>query len=275
LYGILIILTGAWCRWLRDRTDATRSLPAPPIPERIDPYEIAYLRGGENELLRVAIVQLVALEYLRVETRKESLWKPLEMRIVQLHEGETPGLSVLERCVFDWFRSARKFDEIFQDGELFAKLRPYMCGFEEKLHSGQLLTSESDHPGLATLIGLGLVVSGGIGLLRLSAGVLHDRPVGFLIFMGIGGLALVASTRRDRLSCRGKAYLQALQEKWGSLKTSPVTSGGPVALATALFGVAVLAGTSCAALAVAFKKSASSGADGCGDGCGGCGGCGD
>ena len=35
--------------------DRTRHREPPPIPARLDPYELAYLRGGETEVTRIAI----------------------------------------------------------------------------------------------------------------------------------------------------------------------------------------------------------------------------
>ncbi len=39
--------------------DQTLGFDLPVIPAKIDPYQIAYLRGGENETTRVAVASLV------------------------------------------------------------------------------------------------------------------------------------------------------------------------------------------------------------------------
>ena len=41
------------------RADRTIELDLPKITSKVDPYEIAYLRGGENEVARVAIASLI------------------------------------------------------------------------------------------------------------------------------------------------------------------------------------------------------------------------
>ncbi len=116
-YAILIVF--AIRSWQRERNDPTRILPLPSIPLRIDPYQIACLRRGENALAPIAIVQLTDLGFLRVETRKRRWWNPKRTYIVQA-EGhpETCSLSALERSVFDWFAPGRKIEEVFKGGEL-------------------------------------------------------------------------------------------------------------------------------------------------------------
>jgi hypothetical protein len=48
LYAGVILATLAICRVWASRQDPTRHLPTPPVPDDIDPLEIAYLRGTEN-----------------------------------------------------------------------------------------------------------------------------------------------------------------------------------------------------------------------------------
>ena len=65
-FAILIVIVAAIC-WRRKRTqDSSTELPPLDVPDQIDPYDIAYLRGGENELARVLIVRLIERKYLRI-----------------------------------------------------------------------------------------------------------------------------------------------------------------------------------------------------------------
>lgn len=59
LYAIVIVLTLAYCGWSVSRLDATTEERLPLVPARPDPLEIAYLRGGENEVTRVAVFDLI------------------------------------------------------------------------------------------------------------------------------------------------------------------------------------------------------------------------
>src|SRR5689334_2070897 len=65
VYVLIITVAVAWVRWRVKTLDPTRDLPTPLLPTEFDPAEIAYLRGGASELLRVTIVDLIARGYLR------------------------------------------------------------------------------------------------------------------------------------------------------------------------------------------------------------------
>ena len=69
-YAILIVATVAFCWWRRQRCDSSVSLPPASLPDRPEPYEIAFLRGGETEVARVAIVRLMELGYLEIANKK-------------------------------------------------------------------------------------------------------------------------------------------------------------------------------------------------------------
>ncbi|MBM2846884.1 MAG: Ser/Gly rich, Cys interspersed [Bacteroidetes bacterium] len=70
IYGSVIALTLAGCWWWYRQGDSTASLPAPQIPSTPDPYEIAYLRSGENEVLRVVLFRLLQQGALQVIPKK-------------------------------------------------------------------------------------------------------------------------------------------------------------------------------------------------------------
>src|SRR2546421_9539199 len=70
LYVIVIVATVLVSRFAIGRLDSTAGAPPPPIPANPDPYEIAYLRGGENELVRVLIFHLIQRGYLETIDRK-------------------------------------------------------------------------------------------------------------------------------------------------------------------------------------------------------------
>ena len=55
--------------------DRTLDLGLPEIPAKLDPYEIAYLRGGENEVTRVAIASLIQRGLLQIIEKRILLAK--------------------------------------------------------------------------------------------------------------------------------------------------------------------------------------------------------
>jgi uncharacterized protein (TIGR04222 family) len=65
LYICFIICTIIGYRVLRARLDETAHYAIPPIPVNPDPFEIAYLRGGANELARAVVFSLNQKSLLR------------------------------------------------------------------------------------------------------------------------------------------------------------------------------------------------------------------
>jgi len=118
----------------------------------------------------------------------------------------------------------------------------------------------------------------GVALFRVLQALPQGHPVGFLVLLcGVGLLALWWVCRPQRLSSRGEALLSDVRLHSGVIA---IGSGSRLALATALFGAAALAGTELDLIreyletVPASSSSGGGGGDGDGGGCGGCGGCG-
>jgi len=269
-YAVLITVTVAYCWFRRRGSDALASLPPPALPQRFDPYEIAYLRGGDREVARVAVVRLAQSGYLLTGGKRI---------VTQTDHPPLQDLTDLERCVFDWVAQERNVKDVFYDSELIAMLRSHTLRYEERLHRDRMLV-ENDAMAGYTAIALALIA--GVGILRLFVGLVRQRPVGFLILMGIAGLiALFLVSRRSRLSARGEAYLKGLQQEWEQRARPVQVDDDSIVLATGLFGAGVLAGTPYEDLSHTNKShdssasiSCSAGGDGGGGGCSGGGGCG-
>src|SRR5262249_28454252 len=71
-YACVIAITLGICRWRVDWQDPTAGQTPPRLPTDPDPYEVAYLRGGENEVTRLAVFGLIQRGYLEIgaETRQ-------------------------------------------------------------------------------------------------------------------------------------------------------------------------------------------------------------
>src|SRR4051794_20624292 len=72
-YALVITVTICWAKYAVNKQDLTGNLPPAPIPATIDPYELAYLRAGEHEVLRLALVSLIQRGYLRRGNKKGAL----------------------------------------------------------------------------------------------------------------------------------------------------------------------------------------------------------
>lgn len=81
LYGVVIVGTLVLCKTKSRQADSSRTLSPPLIPDKLDPYEIAFLRGGENEVLRLAILSLIQRGYLRVTETAKSWFRAAEQHI--------------------------------------------------------------------------------------------------------------------------------------------------------------------------------------------------
>lgn len=264
-YATVCTATLAACRWYVRSHDATRSMLPPPIPLTVDPYEIAYMRGGENELTRVVIVSLTERGYLRTTEQG-----------IERTEAPPARLVGAEETTYEWLSIHRTPEEVFAS-DLPQRVRAHCLGYDERLQEERLVADEAAKAfGWKAAVSGGLVILG-IGGWRLLNGLVREQPVGFLVFMGLAGLGILIGlcSSRGQLTARGRAYADRLKGTLDSLRAS---TGGRYALAAAVLGMGSLAGTPYAKLGDLFRKAGSSGsggcgADGCGDGCGGCGGC--
>jgi uncharacterized protein (TIGR04222 family) len=273
-----------------DMQDTTGALASPPIPQDPDPYELAYLRGGVNEVIRTAIYAL----------RQQRLIEIIEKGRIRA-TGAAPGgfeLTRLERRVFEAIAPAPLIAELFKGQNLRDDVERLCAAYRQRLAPQQLLTPPEVQRAAryALPIGIGLLVAA--AAYKIFAAILHGRSNLAFLFMEAAAACflvywLVRKTSSGNASKRGKAWLTQIQLAY-SRHVASAFGGGAAnrdAAATALgasalfmvglFGFSILKGTPDAALAQQFAASQSGGGDG-GGGCGGgdggggggCGGCG-
>src|SRR5271156_1811715 len=101
-YGVAIAALTLACYKSVRGLDRTRDLEVPEFPAKLDPYEIAYLRGGENEVTRVAIASLIQRGLLQIV---EQVNPPSYKRVKKIVKGRKPAsgeLSPIEASVLEW-----------------------------------------------------------------------------------------------------------------------------------------------------------------------------
>ena len=296
-YATVILGTLALCWWRLWKADPTRSMRAPAIPPELDPYEVAYLRGGPNEVLRLVILSLIQRGYLRPD-------KPEAGDQIEKHPDHPDAryLSKLEKKVFDGFDFAKTAPLIFASESLQRSAEAACQSYEEHLQSQSLLLPEDIRVTKQSTFVWGLAIMLGLGGYKLCVALAKGRHnVGFLILMGLFSLVvlgLMSGTILRRMSSRGKAYLETLTFTFDKLKqriSQPRSTEGALSedlllLLAGVFGIGVLSGTAYAFYPKMFQKaavdsggstwasssscgSASSCGSGGGGGCG-CGGCG-
>ena len=138
-----------------------------------DPYAMAYLAGGPQRVLDASIASLVQQGALRVNavTRELIAEQALPEDRPQI-ERQVRGLLGGTRQVADAARFRR---ELEQD------LRPALASTRDRLLRAGLLARPALQAKLATPLKLAFLALLGLGTIRLIAGIMAGRPVGFLV----------------------------------------------------------------------------------------------
>jgi uncharacterized protein (TIGR04222 family) len=293
--GTIVTLVLACYRSVRG-IDRTTELDLPKITGKVDPYEIAYLRGGANEVARVAIASLIQRGLLQISARKSlaATTKLIERRRAPL-SGE---LTSLEARVLKWEGFPAYPQQVFRPGGIPALIKEHCGRYKEDLAAGNLLAPAEMKRLGAWLWFFGTVVIVGLGGYKLTVAVAKGHSnIAFLVIFAAIGLIAQANVCfvLPRASRSGKAYLEQLKLAYDGLKSRVHPVGGglsPLTMAddpgirgmlrdrgafadcllmVGIFGTASLAGTPLADVTKLFKQG-SAAQGGCGAGCGGGGG---
>jgi uncharacterized protein (TIGR04222 family) len=298
-----LIVFGVW----KSQADKTAKLPLPPIPANIDPYEIAYLRGGMNEVARSIVFALRQKEFLIIET---------DGKTSRLHRNryqtDKRRLNQMEQAALNWFENSREPKEVFEGYGLVNVLDPYYETYEARLEQQQFLTGREMRSRAARARNLVLLLILSLGGYKFLAALMngYTNVFGIIVISIIAVLLTFNVGKLPRLTELGKNYLERLQMTFEKLKyqterrLAQTNAEGaqfagvdPLLLGVGVFGGTILAGTAYDDYNQAFQRAqnqatsgsgscgsscgsscSSSGGDGggsCGGGCGGCGGGGD
>ncbi|MCY7377561.1 MAG: TIGR04222 domain-containing membrane protein [Pyrinomonadaceae bacterium] len=302
-YILFIIAAIVGFRIVRSRTDKTANFSIPPIPNNPDAFEIAYLRGGENELVRAvvfALAQKNLLKFISDDKKSPQIYPTIS-------DFDRRNLSTVERTALGWFDRTREVKELFQKDGLKDALQPYYETYRARLEMQHFIPDETTKSRSRRLALQAFLVFGSLGAYKVIAAIYNGYWNVFgIVFITISGLFVLSlAAKMPRLTNLGKEYLKRLQLAFERIKPSkhyPIETGVPTSAAFAavdpfllsvgIFGGAALAGTIYSDYNLAFQKaqnnstgsscssgcgscSSSSGGDGgsgCGGGCGGCGG---
>ncbi|HEX8288203.1 MAG TPA: TIGR04222 domain-containing membrane protein [Pyrinomonadaceae bacterium] len=303
-YGFVIFFTLIFLAFVKTRIDKTSALPLPPIPAQIDPYEIAYLRGGINEVARSIVFSLMQKGHIELTTEGKTT------QIRRLNNQTNGSLSEIERQSLVWFGQTREIKEVFETNGLISYLESYGLTYHSRLERAQLLFNDNLRNSFAPWKRAALVIILGLGAYKLLAALAYGSfNIILLVIFAVAGASIVASVSKlPRVTNLGRAYLERLQLAFENLKyqsqaayipngqqrgTVQPTFGGadPLLLSVGVFGTGILAGTVFDNYNQAFQRAqqqtaASSCGSGCGSSCssgssgdggscgGGCGGCG-
>jgi len=300
-YIAVIVLTCIACRRAIRSRDATGFREPPPIPGRPDPYEMAYLRGGENEVIRTGYFALLRRGYVQVVKAKKRFQKVTESRICRVDSPPPEGeLSALELRLYRESATPRAAAEMFKSGGLASKIADACSIYRKRLEAEELLSPPEVKSASWPTWLVGTAVLLALGGYKLAVAHAKGRTnVEFLvILMCVGPILLglvVAVASARRLSDRGRAYLKGIKIAYqGIKKPAPranvaATDDTAAMLMVGVFGLATLKGTAHSGYSDMFAQAATAsgssggcggagcggggcGGGGCGGGCGGCGG---
>jgi len=137
-----------------------------------DPYEIAFLRGAQTEVLRVSVISLINRGFLEVSG------KTLKTKD---NFAQDDARRPIEKAILRKFSSAGKSFEMWQDITLEEACREY----KTSLSKLRLIASDSVCQGRRPIVWLGFLIPGGLAgvkiFLALQRGQ-HDKIL-WLIFL--------------------------------------------------------------------------------------------
>jgi uncharacterized protein (TIGR04222 family) len=233
--------------------------------ERLSWFELAYLAGGEMRAFDAAMAELLARAAVRFDPETRSV-------TASAFSGYLPPfLSTIRRSLTPRASHRRL---VRDSDEAFGQVRDTLVSRGLILASGQSWQVGFITAAVPVLVGL-------FGCAKIQVGVSRGRPVGDLTFLVVVTfvLAFVFLLSRPLRTSSGDTALRQYKDYHARAMRAPLD--GELALAVALVGTAVLAGTAYAEYA-RFAAAGSSGGDGGGDsggdggggdGGGGCGGC--
>lgn len=289
-YGIFFVLLFV-LEWIALRLlDSTRNLDSLEVPDdKPDPYEIAALRGGSNEIIRLFLFELFSNRLLeltkgwfgRITKRSKIVRSQKPMQ-------EVAELSPEGKTFLDWFNTPREAKSVFTESPLKSLADERRCQYDERFHSEQLIRSGWEKCSDRFVRGLMISLFLGVGCFKFFTALGMGRTnVAFLYIGALVGAAVLAHLCPfNRLSNRGRRYIEDLQRKFYPDKKEAKKaiedgkSSPELVSVMGLMGIPILAGTDFAFFSKKFDPVQS--AAGCGGGCGGfgcggwsgCGGCG-
>ncbi len=245
-FSLVVIIANILLRRRAESGDA-------PKIDLSDPYLIAYLRGGEDEALRVAMISLVDRgilapddEIIRIaDYSADDLAKhPIELKMIQ--RLGAPGGTV----------SYDAPESILKSGVLKSALQPY----RDKLERAGLMPDASLRRDRLMRLLLALMALGVVAVIKIQIGLSLGKPVGVLVVMMIIAMAVAALTSFPRLTARGKATLADATNLYAGLRTqvssmTPGSGTAELAMVAAVFGIAALAATPFAYAQTLFGQS--------------------
>lgn len=248
--------------------------PVPKI-DLSDPYQIAYLRGGSKEVLKIASLSLIERGILHVQ----------DTHLVATRTKKVGN--TIEDSLIKYFERTREASGIFKDIAINASCEKYKEHFKEL----GIFSSESTTMTRILLFIAALILVWWVAGTKILIAIERGRHnVQFLVILAVVLLFVLIWAAFPRLTSRGKALLADIKRIFAALKYDQSKDLSNTVMAAAVFGVNKLtkkpsyiekifpkSSSNCGSRGTFFRSCGSSygsscGGGGCGGGCGGCGG---
>lgn len=163
-----------------------------------DPYRIAYVRAGCEEMVRVAIVNLVDRGLLKASGS-------------EVHTGAADALQLvhrpLDRAILELCTQPRSTEEIKEHWKIEGLCREYLL----ELRSAGLVLQDDEERARAIAIVVVALILGGPAIVRLFQAMARGQPVLVLIVLGVGAGWLVGRLARSHATPSGRRALSSLK----------------------------------------------------------------
>ena len=283
LYAVVAMALLLW-QWIRgQQREADVSAKASRRPNLNDPYELAFLRGGKNELLRVATVSLIEKKLLAVDLARK------EPNVHTVHQGLADSTSnPVNAFLLHYYTTPKPAYQLLK-----ATPTAHMTGlfdlYQRNLEKSGLLRNEDIRNGRASDTAVTVVCLLTLAGLKLAVAISGGhRNVGFLIMLAIAAtIAACLIGFTGRLTTAGQKSVEDMRVLCESLQHKSGLSPMDVTMLAAVFGIAALPAvgrpygpklypqaSSSSSGCGSSSDSGGGGGGGCGGGGGGCGGCG-
>jgi uncharacterized protein (TIGR04222 family) len=242
-YPVAIVTVILACYQSVRSLDRTRDMEPKKIPAKLDPYEIAYLRGGETAAARVVIVSLIERGLLQINERRD--WSSTALAILkEIDRGRMPEpgeLSMIEARIMKWPGFPATTEQVLEPNGLPAQLRGASDHYQDNLAEQELLAPRAMKQLGAWLWWIGSALILGLGGCMLAF-ALASGPSNVALFVFImaimafvGVIALApACLSFPRISHRGQAYLEQLEFAYERLRSNARPTAGSSCSATGI-----------------------------------------
>jgi len=179
----LVIITVAY--WMVRARDETGLREPPPVPSILNPYEIAYLRGGENEVIRTVLYVLYQLGFIQG-------WLKARPLVERADGHDTKDLTELEERVLRSIHQPVEVSDLFQSAPLGSDVEE-LCGhFRHNLESDHLLRPDHVRHAALRIPLLAASILIALSLYKILIAVNRGLPnIGFLIILTFLSLILL------------------------------------------------------------------------------------